>query len=285
MVIGRVDLHTHSSFSDGILQPDELVSKAIDMGLAGLGLTDHDTLDGIPLFLSVDIPKNWLRVPGVEISTIHNGLDTHLLAYYVLDKPRELKQALAELEEHRKKRLPRMIRKLETLGISIDSEAVDKMLQDVTSPGRPHLARLMVKSGAVDSIQEAFREYIGECRPAYIPRKRITTIEGIKMVRNAGGVPVLAHPLLMRAQDLRSIVIELADEGLTGIEVEYEYSRQKVKGTQDDVRKAAAGLDLIETGGSDFHGDSIGPKMGCATVSTKVVGKLWEAAKRIRESG
>jgi hypothetical protein len=277
----RADLHVHSNVSDGIHSPSELVKMAANLELGALALTDHDTIDGRSEFLNADCPDYIMRIPGVEISTEHLGKEIHVLGYFVPDS-QFLKTKLKWLEEARERRFPQMIQRLRDLGIDVTKEEIDQVLKGVTSPGRPHLARILVQKGVVKDWKEAFKQYIGRGKPAYVKKQRMETTEAIHLLRSLGAVPVAAHPLTIPVSNLRDLLISLIEAGLLGVEVEYDYSHLEVEGDVEDVRSAVRGLGLIETGGSDHHGDITRSNLGDITVPLDVVSQLTKAVEKLK---
>ena len=277
------DLHVHSNHSDGVFTPKRLVEMAVEKGLGGIALTDHDTVGGNKEFVSAVGGKDIVCIPGVEVSTDYRGYELHLLGYFVpTDKP-ELEEELTAFRDERHTRFPKMVHKLRDLGFDIPASDVEKVLQTVASPGRPHLARILIEMGVVTNIDEAFDKYLAEGKPAYVGRERPDIIRGIRRLREVGAVPVLAHPLYFNGDDLRSLLKNLKKAGLVGVEVAYGYERgtDPAEDTRQ-VQTAARGLGLIETGGSDFHGDSTHNDLGSMTVSVDIIGQLHEAAEDIR---
>jgi predicted metal-dependent phosphoesterase TrpH len=279
----RADLHVHSNISDGIHSPSKLVEMAVNLELGALALTDHDTIDGVPEFLNTNCPDYIMRIPGVEISTEHNGKEVHLLGYFVQES-QELKTQLKWLEEAREQRFPKMVDRLRDLGIEVTKDEIDHVLEGVTSPGRPHLARVLVQKGIVKDINEAFEHYLGVGKPAYVKKQRMETTDAITFLRSLGAVPVVAHPLTIPVPDIRQVLLELRDSGLLGVEVEYDYTHVDVRGDTMEVNSIVESLGLIETGGSDHHGDVTRSNLGDITVSIDVVKQLQAAAERLRKA-
>ena len=170
-----------------------------------------------------------------------------------------------------------MLEKLRDLGINVNQKDLDSVLQGVTSPGRPHLARVLVKKEIVKDVLEAFILYLGKDKPAYVKKELMNTVEAIKLVRSQRAVPVLAHPLTMRVPDLRKILVELKEAGLVGVESNYDYSHLYIKEKPGEVKEAVQDLGFIETGGSDFHGDNSHSLIGEVTVSMEVLQELRDA--------
>jgi predicted metal-dependent phosphoesterase TrpH len=278
----RADLHVHSNISDGIHSSSELVEMAANLELGALALTDHDTIDGRSEFLNAECPEYLIRIPGVEISTEHHGKEIHLLGYFVPDNP-ELKTQLKWLEEARECRFPKMVDKLRDLGIEITEDEINQVLDGVTSPGRPHLARVLVEKGIVKDINEAFDQYLGVGKPAYVKKQRMETTDAIIFLRSIGAVPVVAHPLTIPDPNLRQVLIELKASGLLGVEVKYDYTHVDVRGDPNEVESIVESLGLIETGGSDYHGDITRSNLGDITVSIDVVNQLKAAATALRK--
>jgi predicted metal-dependent phosphoesterase TrpH len=266
----RADLHVHSNISDGIHSPSELVEMATDLELGALALTDHDTIDGMSEFLNADCPEYIMKIPGVEISTEHKGKEVHILGYFIPDTP-ILKTKLKWLEEARERRFPKMVERLRDLGIEVTKDEIDQVLDGVTSPGRPHLARVLVEKGIVKDINESFERYIGVGKPAYVKKQRMETTDAIVFLRSIGSVPVVAHPLTIPDPNLRQVLIELKDSGLLGVEAKYDYTHVDVRGNPNEVESIVESLGLIETGGSDHHGDVTRSNLGDITVSIDVV--------------
>ena len=276
------DLHLHSSVSDGTNSPAQLVEMAVEKELGAIALTDHDTLDGIGRFMAANAPDWLIRIPGVEISTLYNGHETHVLGYFVPSNVTRLRERLAYLEKKRQERFPKMVRKLNDLGIKITKRELKQVLVGVASPGRPHLARLLVMKGIVRDEVEAFEVYLGETKPAYVAKEMIDAREAIALLRTEKVVPVLAHPLTIGSTNLRRDLKELQQAGLLGVEVNYSYEHMYTHVTPGQVSEAADGLGLIETGGSDHHGDDSRSLMGEVTVSLAVVDSLKEASDALR---
>jgi predicted metal-dependent phosphoesterase TrpH len=278
----HADLHAHSDRSDGLLSPKDLVRSAEDKGLGGIALTDHDTLDGIQEFLETPTSTDLIRVPGVEVSTQYQGHEVHILGYFVPPGDSPIEQRLKGIRESRHTRFPKMVKKLRDMGIDVDEGEVQKVLSEVESPGRPHLARILIASGAVSDIREAFTEYLATGKPAYVSREKLDIPEAIRLLRESGAVPVLAHPLFIDDIDLRIFIQELKSHGLEGVEVEYGYRKPSMMEKIDFVREIVESLDLIATGGSDYHGDDGHFELGSVTTPIETIDLLREKAERIR---
>ena len=253
-----IDLHAHSTASDGTLTPIEIITLAQQSNLAAVAITDHDTLEGVRQVLDGKMPVGIHFLTGIEIS-IHPPQSfpvsgsLHLLGYGIrVDEP-TLNNALYKLRESRKNRNPQIIAKLNTLGLAISYDEVQKELGD-GQLGRPHIASCLVKKGYAADIDDAFNRFLGAGQPAYVDRYRITATQAISHIRAAGGVPVLAHPDLYGLPDfetLREMVAVLMKEGMMGIEV---YCPGHSKEVTASLVALARQLDLLMTGGTDFHG-------------------------------
>ena len=242
-----LELHTHTTYSDGTLTPQELVAMAATAGVKALAITDHDTLAGWDEALAAAIEYNLEIVPGVELSTVHQGRSLHILGYYpqreLLEKP------LAERLAGRKRRAKKMVDKLAQLGYPLELP----QLEGTMAIGRPHLANAMVKQGYVNSAEEAFTRFLGDDKPAYVHYEKFSAIEGIALLRSCGAVPVWAHPYLFRGGEVKEILPELVAAGLMGLEVYHPHhscsKRRKLTALCQEY-------DLIITGGMDYHGPS-----------------------------
>ena len=244
-----VDLHIHSTASDGQFSPAEIVRKAAARGLTVIALADHDTVDGIAPALEAARDFSQLRViPGTELSTSVPEGEVHVLGYFVDFADRELQAALEEMRNSRRERIIKMIAKLKNLGINIDWERVQEIAGD-GSIGRPHVAQAMMEKGYIKTVKEAFNRYISRDGPAYVKRKVMTPVEVVELILRADGLPVLAHPSTV--SDMEATVVELKAAGLVGIEV---YYGSYTVGEISKLVRLADKYNLIATGGSDYHG-------------------------------
>ncbi len=249
-----IDLHTHSIYSDGISTPLELIEMAVDNGLHGLALTDHDTVEGVGEIQQLGQQVGMTIITGVEISTTLRQHTLHILAYGFDPTNPALHQWLQPLQEGREKRNNAILKNLQDLGIAITAEEV-KELSHCGQTGRPHIAKLLVEKGVVDSFDAAFRQLIGRNKPAWASRFSYSATETIEKIHQFGGVAVLAHPGQldpeMRVQP--PLIKELSLRGLDGLELYYPAHPRKM---QKKLRALAIEHNLIVTGGSDFHGTS-----------------------------
>ena len=274
MVRARADLHTHSSASDGSDSPLDLVRKADAMKLGGVALTDHDSLDGLEEFLNAKASGELKRVPGLEISAEYGKTEVHILGYFVPLDSRPLNDKLEYLRKARHERLPKIIRKLNDLGMDITIDELYEDLNGVASPGRPHVAQALIKKGYVKTTLEAFQKYLATDKPAFVKKERINALEAVRLLKSVKSVPVLAHPLTIKVQDLRTFIMTLIDAGLMGVEVDYDYSFMGMHRSSDDVRDIIQGLDVLHTGGSDYHGTIHYTDLGSVTVPIEVIHDL-----------
>jgi 3',5'-nucleoside bisphosphate phosphatase len=241
---GSIDLHVHTQFSDGTLTPHELVACALDKGLDVLGITDHDTVEGIPYALAAAEGTLLRVVPGIELSTDLNGEELHILGYFIDPHHDHLLRSLAGFRQQRLDRARSMVSRLEDLGLPLSWERVlDLSGQGVV--GRPHIARALQEAGYVDSLREAFDAYLSRERPAYVPRYKMTPAQAIELVHQAGGVSVLAHPW-----SVLSALPDLVRCGLQGLEIYYPGYSPEVT---EELQRLAWQHRLVCTGGSDFH--------------------------------
>ncbi len=270
----RVDLHLHSSASDGSHTPAELVRLCLDCGLHYIGLTDHDTTGGIPEALDAAWGTPLTVMPGVEISTETDGPnEVHILGYCIDHQSKSLQERLTRLRESRYERAHKMLDLLEQNGCPVSWQQVSS-LAGTGSIGRPHIAQAMVQARYVESVEMAFQRYLGRGAPAYVPRAKLLPAEAIQLVLEAGGVPVLAHPSRIMEQ-----VPALVRAGLQGIEAYYYgYPEPEVAYILGIAEKHG----LIVTGGTDFHGVGItsAPEPGAVYVPESAVEALQECERR-----
>lgn len=255
-----VDLHTHTLRSDGVLEPAALVAEAAAAGVRLLAITDHDDVSAYRELTgrgAPPLPAGLVLLPGVEINCLTAGVpelwesELHILGLGIDPTDDALEATLAEQRDQRRIRFARTLERLRELGLSVDDVAAELDPAETASLGRPTVARLLRAKGHVTSVEDGFARLLGRGRPAYLPREGIGPVEAIAAVRAAGGLAVLAH--FSEAPDRRAIVQELRDEGLGGLEVFYRtFDRATVAG----VAAVAAELDLVPTGGSDYHGDT-----------------------------
>jgi predicted metal-dependent phosphoesterase TrpH len=252
---GKIDLHAHTTASDGVLTPPALVEYALERDLSLLAVTDHDTTDGVAgaLVRAAGTPLEvW---PGVEISTDVPQTEVHMLGYFVDPTNPQFQEILGRLRDSRVWRAEQMVTKLTGLGMPITFARVCQIAGTGTI-GRPHVAQALLEAGFVATIKDAFDRYLSRNGPAYVERFKLTPEEAVQLIQQAGGMPVLAHPMYINPGqeagfDLNSFVHGLREVGLVGMECYYgDFAPESVR----SLVRIAREFDLIPTGGSDFHG-------------------------------
>jgi predicted metal-dependent phosphoesterase TrpH len=243
----KADLHVHTTASDGLLSPEEVVKWAAHKKLSAIAITDHDTIKGIQQAALISNQYNVEVIPGIEFSSEHMDEEIHILGYYFDYNKDWLKVKLDEMYQSRYNRAIKMIDKLKEIDIHITLEQVKGIAENGTI-GRPHIARAMQENGYIENMKEAFNKYIGKGGPAYVERYRICAQEAIDIIKQLGGVPVLAHPGLINKKDC---IEEIIDMGIEGIEVYHTKHDAKII---KYALKLAAERKLLITGGSDCHG-------------------------------
>lgn len=254
-VANTIDLHMHSTASDGVYAPAEVVRLAREAGLSRIGLVDHDTTAGLDEALAAGERLGVTVVPGIEINTDLSNKqgEAHMLGYYLEYDAPDFQGALRVLREARERRGERMVEKLRTLGLDVTWERVREIAQG--SVGRPHVARALIERGYATDVSDAFDKWLSPGRPGYIPRYKVTPEDAVRLIKSARGVPVLAHPA--NIGDLESRLLpSLVMVGLQGLECYYgEYDEATVARLQ----KLADMYHLVPTGGSDYHGPNMHP--------------------------
>lgn len=251
-----IDLHVHSTCSDGTLSPTELVDYAIQKGLSAFALTDHDCVEGLDTILSYakSLPNAPEIIPGIELSTDENGQEVHMVGLFIDHHNPEFNQYLQEFIASRTTRNKKMCLLLQEHGMNITYEELEAEFPGAVLT-RAHYAKLLMKHGYVKSIKEAFERFLGDHCPCYVSREKITPVMAIDLIRKAGGLAILAHPILYHMSDARldALVQKLKEAGLTGIEAIYStYSPAEER----QIRKLSTKYDLLLSGGSDFHGEN-----------------------------
>lgn len=249
-----VDLHTHSTCSDGTFTPKELIGYGKAKGLKAIALTDHDTLAGIQEAMYYGEKYEIEVVPGIEISTEYENNELHIVGLFVSDGNSEFVSVLENLRKSRENRNIEMVEKLNEIGVNIKYSDVLKHTEGAIAT-RAHIAREIIAKGYATSNNEVFDKYIGKDKPAYVKRKVLPWQDTLYLISNCGGLPILAHPLLYKisVRRLEMIVSDLASHGLVGIEAYYStHSPSEVK----YVKSLAQKNELELSGGSDFHGSN-----------------------------
>ena len=276
-----IDLHIHSTASDGSLTPSEIIHLAQELNLGAIAITDHDSLEGSKEAIEAGIPPSIKFVSGVEISAAYPPFfpgsgSFHILGYCIRLDDSALNQSLAKLRQARKNRNPEILRRLNKLGYPLSLEEVRREVGQ-GQIGRPHIARAMKAKGFVKSIDEAFDSFLGNDAPAYVDKYRIECADAVQTIRAAGGISVLAHPGLLNISnenELNHLVGNLKQMGIKGIEVHYpEHTPQQTK----KYAELAERYELLMTGGTDFHGSIIPEiEMGSGNGSLFIPYELYE---------
>ncbi|MBU0548565.1 MAG: PHP domain-containing protein [Candidatus Omnitrophica bacterium] len=267
------DLHVHTSESDGTLSPKQLVKESIARGLSAIAIVDHDTVGAVPEALASAQGADLEVIPGIELTAQYENQEIHILGYFVNYQDKTLLEKLRLARINRIERVHKIVNNLEKEGVKLNSQTVFDISGKGTV-GRMHIARALVKEGWVVTPAEAFRKYIGDKSPAYVLGFRFSPVEAINLIKGAGGVAVLAHPYMLHNDEL---ITEFAGYGLQGIEVYYpEHSQSMVNFYLDLAKK----LDLLVTGGSDFHG-SVKPEIKLGTIKIPI--ELVEKLRRVKK--
>ena len=265
------DLHTHSTCSDGLRTPRQVVEEAAAAGVRVLSLTDHDTVNGVAQAAEAGRKLGVETVPGTELSVHVEDRELHLLAYFIDYRDERLGSYVDLVHRRRRERGEAIVRRLNQLGVGVSLEEV--LLRSAGGPlGRPHIAAAMVANGAVPTKEEAFRHFLGDHRAAYVPKPRSPAAEVIGLVHELGGVIVLAHPGLTVPEP---VIAGLVDIGLDGVEV-YHPSHQpsQIEHYQEIARRYG----LLMSGGSDSHGEPQGPRIGDYGIGCEAVEAMNERA-------
>ncbi|HLZ64115.1 MAG TPA: PHP domain-containing protein [Ktedonosporobacter sp.] len=271
----RVDLHTHSTASDGLYSPSDLLQHARQVGLDVLALTDHDSTEGLDEAEGAAQALDIDFIPGIEINTDISGGEVHVLGYFLEYKRPAFQATLQILRDARVRRGQRMVELLNEQGVNISWRRVREIAQGAV--GRPHVAKALMEAGYVQSVSEAFEKYIGSNCPAYVPRYKLNPEDAIRLIASANGLPVMAHPLTTPGLTvMREWLPALVEAGLVGLETYYGAY------TQEQERSLCALADeyqLIATGGSDYHGPGLHPTpLGGHAVPYEAVERLKAAS-------
>lgn len=277
----RIDLHTHSTVSDGTDSPAELVAVAAAAGLDVVALTDHDTTAGWEEATAA-LPAGLTLVPGAELSCVSEhdpgrGISVHLLGYLFDPAATAIVTEQRRLRVERRERLYAMARGMAADGLPIDADELLSLLPPDSPAGRPHLAQALIRAGLVTTVDQAFAEYLGSGRGYYVPRHDTPVEDAIEMIAAAGGVTVFAHPLARSRGRVVSIetIVKLAEHGLTGIEVDHPNHE---KADRELLRDLARQLGLVQTGSSDYHGTNKMIPIGAETTDPEQLEALLDKA-------
>lgn len=282
--MSRVDFHLHTTHSDGSCTPTEVVEMAHQAGVTALAITDHDITTGIVEAITAGQQYGIDVIPGIEISSIINDSELHILGYFLDWQDPELQARCHTLRDSRHRRNPKIIERLQASGIDITYNEV-QVLAGTESVGRPHIARVLMDKGVVTSAKEAFDRFLANGKPAYVPRELPSPAEAIQWIKAAKGLAVLAHPTWVKTTDrpLIDLVRQLKADGLDGVEV--YYSTHAARQTREYLSLAQQ-LGLLITGGSDFHGVTkpdieVGTGKGTLHIPSSLLPKMKQAAGRL----
>ena len=246
-MVSRGDFHCHSTASDGVLSPADLVKLAYKQGVRVMALTDHDSTEGLEEARAA-IEPDFTLIPGVELGTDIPGAEIHMLGLFLDPAQPELQEILKKLRDGRLGRGEGIVKKLQEMGKEISWEQVQRIAGDA-SVGRPHIAQALLDNGEVETIKEAFDKYIARNGPAYVERDKMTPVEAVETIVRMGGIPCIAHPLDL--EHLDGMLVELKAAGMVAMEVYYkDYAPDEV----ERLRQLAEKHDLLALGGSDYHG-------------------------------
>ncbi len=280
--MGHVDLHLHTTASDGVKSPSEIVRYAKAKGLQAIAITDHDTIEGLEEGLSEGKRIGIEVIPGIEISAAHSPGSMHLLGFFLDIYHPVLNERLGYLQKARAERNPKIAEKLNQLGIDLTYEEVLKV-SGGGQVGRPHFAQVLLDKGYVKSFQEAFERFLKKGAPGYVDKLRFTAKEALHFINEAQGVAVLAHPNTLgmnRYSEFENLLLQLVDEGLRGLEVYYpEHSALEVA----QYKILAERYGLLVTGGTDYHGiEKNGLDIGVGRGTMKLPYSIVEGLKAAR---
>lgn len=268
------DLHLHSTLSDSTFTPKEVIERAKKAGLSAVAITDHDCVDAIEPAFKIAKSHNIELIPAVELSSENKEDEAHILGYFIDWQDKWLLDNLEKMQICRIERVKKMAEKLKNHGIDIDVDEIFK-LSGGGSVGRLHIAQVMLKEGYVPDIKEAFRKYIGNNAPCYVSKFKLSPKEAIKIVHRAGGISILAHPVVLKGE---RILYDMIDDGINGIEV---YHPDHSQADAIYFLKFATKHKLLVTGGSDCHG--LGKErilIGSIKIPYELVDRLKDAVKR-----
>lgn len=273
-----LELHCHTTHSDGTLTPQQVVEAAIAAGVRILAITDHDTTSGWDEAMAAAQHRDLEIVPGLELSTVHNGRSMHILGFYP-DRD-QIQTPLQERLAGRHRRAQKILAKLAELGYPVELEPRNNL-----APGRPHIAVALVRAGYAQSSQEAFDRWLGSGKPAYVEYEKFAATDGIRLLRQCHAVPVWAHPYLFSGGEVEDVLPELVSAGLLGIEVYHPTHSPSQRRKLEDLCQRYS---LIKTGGSDYHGPAKVDDRHCGLnqlhLPATLLVPLQAAAQQLRQS-
>jgi predicted metal-dependent phosphoesterase TrpH len=259
----------HTTFSDGTDRPERVVELAKESGLSAMAITDHDNTEALAVARPVAGRLGIELIAGIEMSAVSQGNEVHVLGLLIDPQNPRLIEHLAIQQARRVRRVREMVKRLEQAGVRIDADEVLALAGEGTV-GRPHVARVLMKRGYVSSVAEAFSKYIGNDGPGFVPGSTVSPAEVTRIILDAGGVPVLAHPVYLKRDDL---IDDFVKDGLAGLEVYHSsHTPEKIR----HYEAIADRLGLLKTGGSDYHGDA---KEGLPIGSVKIPYALLQSLK------
>jgi predicted metal-dependent phosphoesterase TrpH len=245
------DLHLHTQFSDGTFTPEELAGHGARLGFAAMALTDHDSVEGSARMAAACAAAGIEFIVGAELTAEHDGTEVHILGYFLDPQNQTLLSEIAKFQAVRQNRIREMVARINALGVPLDVESVFA-LANCKSPGRPHVARALVKAGLISNLDEAFERFLKKNRPAWVPKFKMSALDAMELVHQAGGLAIMAHPGLNRTDD---VIPNLVDAGLDGIEC---FHTKHSTAMSERYLEIADKYHLLVTGGSDCHGFSKG---------------------------
>ena len=282
--MSRIDLHLHTTHSDGSQSPAEVVRLAHEAGVSALAITDHDITTGLPEAIAAGQKLGIEIIPGIEISSRHGESELHVLGYFLKWEDAQLNARLMTLRESRHRRNPKIIELLQAAGIDITYDEV-RAVAGSDSVVRPHIARVLMDKKVVTTAKEAFDRFLAEGKAAYVPRDLPAPVDAIRWIKDAGGLAVLAHPTWVKTTEgtLIDLARQLKEQGLDGVEVHYSTHTPRQTRTYLSLAKQ---LGLLVTGGSDFHGMTkpdieVGTGKGSLHVPDHLLPKLKDAVAKL----
>jgi hypothetical protein len=265
------DLHLHTQFSDGTFTPEELAGHGARLGFAAMALTDHDSVEGSARMAAACAAAGIEFIVGAELTAEHDGTEVHILGYFLDPQNQTLLSEIAKFQAVRQNRIREMVARINALGVPLEVESVFA-LASCKSPGRPHVARALVKAGLISSLDEAFERFLKKNRPAWVPKAKISALDAMELIHQAGGLAVMAHPGLNRTDD---VIPALVGAGLDGIEC---FHTKHSTVMSERYLEIAETFHLLVTGGSDCHGFSKGkPLIGGVKLPYAHVEKMKQA--------
>lgn len=269
------DLHMHTDASDGTYPVERVIEESLKAGLSCIAITDHDTVESVAPAQKIAEDKDIEIIPAVEFSCEFDGSEVHILGYLIDCSDPELLEQVRILRKNRIERIYKIVDKLRGVGVELDPQSIFKLSSGGTI-GRLHVARAMLKEAKVGSLYEAFQKYIGDAGPAYVLGFRFSPEEVIRVIKGAGGIPVLAHPYLLKSDDL---IIEFVRYGIRGLEIHYPEHSQSMVNFYLGLAKE---YNLLVTGGSDYHGSAKPDiKAGAVKIPYELVQKLKDAKEKV----